>query len=218
MKIQDRSTEAHDRSPKSKIENGFTLIEIVISVTLLALIATTLYGAFYLGHRALLAAQARSEENQRLRSAGDLLAGYVRSAYPYRLKREDPSVRFSGEESSLSFVSALSSGMGGRGMSQIRIWHEEGEGTGALALEEKIPLGAAAEEEGGYRNKVLLDQGITALRLEYLDPQGADERWVERWDGKEKRILPRAVRLRYYASSGEEIEWVFPIMMSVLSP
>ncbi|OGQ74542.1 MAG: hypothetical protein A3G94_01270 [Deltaproteobacteria bacterium RIFCSPLOWO2_12_FULL_60_16] len=207
------------RNSQVKTQSGFTLIEVAISITLLALIAVILYGAFYLSHRAVMKSQARAEESQRLRSAGDLLAGYIRSAYPYRLSSQDPSILFFGEQDSLSFVSALSSGMGGRGMSQITISYEGGDGTGLLTLVEKIPAHAPeAEGSAGYANGVVLDQGLRGLSLEYLDPQGDEERWVDQWSGAEKRMLPRAVRLRYQGAQREEIEWVFPIMLSVLSP
>ncbi|MBI2210013.1 MAG: prepilin-type N-terminal cleavage/methylation domain-containing protein [Deltaproteobacteria bacterium] len=208
------------RDSQLKTRSGFTLIEVAISITLLALIAVILYGAFYLSHRAVAKSQARSEESQRLRSAGDLLAGYIRSAYPYRMSREDLSIRFFGQEDSLTFVSALSSGMGGRGMAEVTIfWESEGEEGGLLGLQERIPVAlAGGEEGGGYRNSLLLDRGVRGLRLEYLDPQGEEERWVDQWSGTEKRMLPRAVRLRYQGERGEEIEWVFPIMMSVLAP
>lgn len=208
------------QNQKSKIQNGFTLIEVAISITLLALIAAALYGAFHLSDRAVVKSQARSEENQRLRSAGDLLAGYIRSAYPYRLSRELPAILFSGEERSLTFVSALSSGMGGRGMAEVTIsWGGEGDGAGPLSLEEKVPVGSAGgEDSGGYRNSLLLDQGALGLRLEYLDPQGEEEHWVDQWNGAERRMLPRAVRLSYRGERGEEVERVFPIMLSVLSP
>ena len=75
-----------------------------------------------------------------------------------------------------------------------------------------------AEGSAGYANGVVLDQGLRGLSLEYLDPQGDEERWVDQWSGAEKRMLPRAVRLRYQGAQREEIEWVFPIMLSVLSP
>ena len=218
MKIQNRSTEAHDRSPKSQIPNGFTLIELTIAITLLALIAMTLYGAFYLSQRAVEKSQSRSEESQRLRAAGDLLAGYIRSAYPFRDSRQDQSIRFSGRVDSLTFVSALSSGMGGRGLSQVTIsW--EGEGNGLLTLAEEIPLRLEGQGEGGgYRNSIVLGQGIREFRIDYLDPQGEEENWVDQWDGIEKRVLPRAVRLSYRGERGEEVQLVFPIMMSILVP
>lgn len=208
------------RNPKLKIRNGFTLIEVTIAITLLALIAATLYGAFYLGQRAMVKSQIRSEESQRLRSAGDFLAGYIRSAYPYRFSRADASIFFSGQEDSLTFVSALSSGMGGRGMSEIAIsWQSGEDGTGLLALEEKIPVRLGSEgENGGYRNSVLLGRGIREFSIHYLDLQGEDENWVDQWDGGERKALPRAVRLKYQGDNGEEVQWIFPIMMSVLAP
>ena len=210
---------------KSQISNfksqiGFTLIEVTIAITLLALIAMTLYGAFYLGHRAVEKSQARSDESQKIRSREDLLAGYIRSAYPYRPSREVPSVFFSGQEDRLSFVSALSSGMGGRGLSEVTISWEGGEdGTGLLTLEEKIPLRLGGEgDNGGYRNSVVLGQGVRGFRIDYLGLQGGEENWVDQWDGKERKALPRAVRLSHQGEKGEEIQQVFPIMMSVLTP
>ncbi len=208
------------RNSELKTQNGFTLIEVTIAMTLFALMAMILYGAFYLGHRAVDKAQIRSEESQRLRSVVDLLAGYIRSAYPYRPSLKDPSIFFSGEENRLTFVSALSSGMGGRGMSEISIsWGGEGDGSGLLTLAEKIPVRVESEgDSGGYRNSVVLGQGVRGFRIEYLEPQSEEERWVEQWDGRERKLLPRAVRLKHRGERGEEIQWVFPTMMSVLAP
>lgn len=208
------------QNPKSQIQNGFTLIELTIAITLLALMAVTLYGAFYLSQRAVEKSQTRSEESQRLRAAGDLLAGYIRSAYPYRDSRQNQSIRFSGQVDTLTFVSALSSGMGGRGMSRITIsWAGGEDGNGLLTLVEEIPLRLEGQGEGeGYRNSIVLGQGIREFRINYLDPQGEDENWIDQWDGTEKRVLPRAVRLSYRGERGEEVQSVFPIMMSVLAP
>jgi hypothetical protein len=56
------------------------------------------------------------------------------------------------------------------------------------------------------------------LRFAYLDPQAELETWEERWDGGERRTLPRALRLSYRDESGQETHWIFPLMMSVLAP
>ena len=105
-------------------------------------------------------------------------------------------------------------------MSEIRIsWVEEGDGAGLLTLEEQIPLRLEEQGEGaGYRNRVVLGQGVRTFRMDYLDSQSEEERWVEQWDGREKRALPRAVRFNLRGDRGEGIHWVFPIMMSVLAP
>jgi len=201
-----------------KSQCGFTLVELTIAMTLLALMTTILYGAFYLSHRAIEKSQARTEESQRMRSVEEILAGYVRSAYPYRSSLREPSLLFSGQEDNLAFVSALSLGMGGRGMSQITIsWDGNGNGPGRLTLEEKIPLRLEDQEAGeGYRSSIILGEGVWNFRIEYLD--GDQEQWLNQWDGKEKKSLPRAIRLSHRGRGGKEIQWVFPVMMSVLAP
>lgn len=206
------------RIPNLRSEMGFTLIEVTIAMVLLSLIALVTYGSFYLGHRAMEKIQTRAEQNQKLRSWEDFLATYIRSAYPCRSSPQDPSVSFSGTEGGLTFISALSLGMGGRGMSRVTVsWVEDGQGSGSLSLEEAVPLSVGCQEGGeGYRNTVVLSEGIKGLSIDYLDPQGEDESWVERWDGREKRVLPRAVRFNVRGDEGEVSQWTFPIMMSVL--
>jgi len=202
-----------------KLQPGFTLIELTIAMTLMALIATILYGGFYLSNRAVEKSQARSEESQKLRSGEDLLATYVRSAYPYRSSPRNSSIFFSGEEDGLTFISALSLGMGGRGMAEVSIsLGREEDGAGILILEEKTPVRLEDEEKGtGFKNSVVLRKGVSRIRLEYLDSNRNEESWVEQWDGGERRTLPRAVRLSVQEEGGKEIEWIFPIMMSVLA-
>ncbi len=200
-------------------QKGFTLIEVVIAMSLLVLITLILYGALYLGHRAVEKAQSRSEQSQRLRLAGELLGGYIRSAYPYHASPNDPAVFFSGEEHRLTFVSALSTGMGGRGMSEVSVfWDGEIGRKGNLNFEERMPVRLGGGEGEGYSNSLVLRQNIGDFHIEYLDPQSEDEHWVEQWDGADRRMLPRAVRLSYQAENGDRRQRVFPIMMSVLAP
>lgn len=205
-----------------KHQAGFTLLEAAIAMTLLVLITTVLYSGFYLSHRAVESWQVHAEESQRLRSAEDFLGSYVRSAYPYRLKPRDRAVVFSGEESRLTFVSAISAGMGGRGLAKISLyWESDQDGTGLLALEEEIPMrweSESLDHSAGYRNKMVLRQGVESLRFRYLESQGEEERWVEEWDGEERRALPRAIRISLEDEGGKEIEWLFPIMISILTP
>ncbi|MBI4528560.1 MAG: prepilin-type N-terminal cleavage/methylation domain-containing protein [Deltaproteobacteria bacterium] len=203
-----------------KFQSGFTLIELTIAITLVALMAVILYGAFHLGNRAVEKFQSRSEESQTLRASGELLAGYLRSAFPYRSSPRDPAIFFAGNEHELSFISALSRSLGGRGMSEIRIyWSDDGGRTGTLALEEKMPVRLESQADGGgYRSHIVLRQGIRDFRIEYQDSRGEGEDWVERWEGKERQALPRAVRLSYRGERGEKVEWVFPLMMTVLAP
>lgn len=201
-------------------EAGFTLLEVTLALTIFALIGLIIYGAFSLGHSAVEKSRGKFDDNQRLRSFGELLGGYIRSSYPYRESPREQGFFFAGEEDSLTFVSSFSLAMGGRGMGKVRIWLDGGEEKkgGALRLEEEIPVRINSEtEQAGLRNSITLQQGVSDFRMAYLDPQGEPEKWEERWDAKEHRILPRAVRISYRTAEGKEVRWVFPVMLSVLA-
>jgi hypothetical protein len=182
-----------------------------------------LYGSFFLSERAAAKAQARADVSQSLRTFEEVLGGYIRSAYPYRSNPRDPAVYFAGDDRSVEFISSLSTGLGGRGMSRVRISAElEGSRGATLILEEEMPVRVGDKATGGgYRNNILLAQGLSGLRFEYLDPgtdpQKPEETWVDEWDGKQKRVLPRAVRLVYQGERGD-VRWTFPVMMRVLAP
>ena len=206
----------------SKRQSGFTLIEVTIAITLLTLIVLMLYGSFYLGERAMAKAQARSDQSQSLRTFEEFLAAYIHSAHPYRATTRDPAVYFIGDDRSVEFISSLSNGLGGRGMAKVRIAADSaGSGGSTLTLEEEMPVRVSDKElggggGGGYRNSIVLAEGLRSFRIEYLDPQSEDEHWAEEWDGRQRRALPRAVRLSFRGDKGNEVRWVFPIMIGVL--
>ena len=199
--------------------NGFTLIEVVLALSIFALMGAILYGAFSLSHTAVAKSDTNSTRNQKQRVIADLLGSYVRSSFPYRDSPQDQSVFFDGEIDRLTFISAYSQAMGGRGMVRISIVvDEDTNGRAALKLEESAPVRLNSDAgSGGQSHSVVMQENVREFRLAYLDPQTEDENWEERWDGREKRILPRAVRLSYLNDSGKEVRWTFPVMMSVLA-
>ena len=200
--------------------SGFTLVEVMLALSLFALLGTILYGAIALGHGAVEKSRHSFEKNQELRSAVDLLGGYIRSSYPYRLSPQNPSFFYRGEETELNFISSFSLAMGGRGMANIRLfWQSQNGEEGLLKLEEQVPVRLADENGGGgYNHGIVIRDRVSAFRLAYLDAQSEKEEWVERWDTTERKALPRAVRLSFRTAADGEVEWVFPVMMSVLAP
>jgi general secretion pathway protein J len=205
-----------------KSQKGFTLIEVMLAMTIFALMSTVLYGAFSLGHSAVEKSQRSFENNQKLRAVDELLGSYIRSAYPYRPSPQDGALLFAGEEGELTFVSSFSLAMGGRGMAKVRLfWEGDEKHAGLLRLEEETPVRVLSEEgnEGleGLRNGLVIREGVKEFRITYLDPQSDEEKWEERWDAKERTTLPRAIRLHYLTKEGREVQWVFPVMMSLLA-
>lgn len=200
--------------------SGFTLLEVMLALTLFALLGTILYGAIALGHGAVGKSERSFEKNQELRSTVDLVGGYIRSSYPYRMSQQDPTFFYQAEETELSFISSFSLAMGGRGMAKIRLfWEGQNGEEGVLKLEEQIPVRLADENGGGgYTHSVVIRDRVSAFRLAYLDTKTEQEEWVEKWDTAEHKTLPRAVRVNFRTPREGEVEWVFPVMMSVLAP
>jgi general secretion pathway protein J len=201
---------------------GFTLIEVLLALTIFALMGTILYGAFSLGHGAVEKSQKSFETNQKLRAVDELLGSYIRSAFPYRSTPQTAPLLFTGESAELTFVSSFSLAMGGRGMAKVRLfWEGDEKRGGTLRLEEETPVRVQDDEgnEGheGLRNGMVIREGVKEFRITYLDPQSEEEQWEERWDAGERNGLPRAVRLEYRTESGRKAQWVFPLMMNLLA-
>src|SRR4029453_7003508 len=181
-------------------------------MTIFALMCTVLYGAFSLSHSAVEKSQRSFENNQKLRAVDELLGSYIRSAYHYRPSPQDGALLFAGEEAELTFVSSFSLAMGGRGMAKVRLfWEGEEKHAGLVLLEEE-----GNEGHEGLRNGLVVREGVKEFRITYLDPQSDEEKWEERWDTKERNPFPRAIRLHYLTKEGREVQWVFPVMMSLL--
>ncbi len=200
--------------------SGFTLIEVVLALTIFALMSAILYGAFSLGHNAVAKSEAYATRHQKQRAVAELLGNYIRSGFPYRESLQDQTIYFLGESDSVTFVSTYSQAMGGRGMAKIRIAKEDdGTGRTSLRLEETVPVRINTEVAApGLSHSVAFQNDMRELRFSYLDPQAEGELWEDRWDGNERRHLPRALRISFRNDSGEETRWIFPLMMTVLTP
>jgi prepilin-type N-terminal cleavage/methylation domain-containing protein len=201
-------------------ERGFTLLEVVLAFTLFAVLAVILYSAFFVGHRAMERAEVAFDANQKFRSALDLLGSYVRSSLPYRSSPQDPEIFYAGEDNQVEFVSAFSLTYGGRGLAKIRIYAENGAGAGQIIkLEEQVPVRLNQENQTpAISNTVVLRERVSGFRLTYLDGQDDRENWLERWDKNQHKGIPRALRLNYRNENGGEIQWTFPVMITVLAP
>ena len=199
--------------------SGFTLIEVVLALAIFALMGAILYGAFSLSHSAVEKSEANSTRNQKQRAIADLLGSYIRSAFPYKESAQEPSICFNGESNTLTFVSAYSQAMGGRGMAKIQITKEDdSNGRASVKLEEIAPVRCKTDVGApGQSYALVLQPDAREFKLAYLDPQAEDENWEDRWDGNERRLLPRAVGISFLNANGEEVRWIFPVMMSVLA-
>lgn len=194
---------------------GFTLVEVVLALSIFTLLVLTGWGAFFAGQRAVTAGERGAERNQRLRVVAELIGRQVRSAVFYFARYdEDVLPYFVGGVDRLSFVSSAPQSRGGTGLAVVTYQVVDGQ----LILEERV--GFTPDDlynpprDARVEHAVLL-RDFTELRFEYLPLDDPEMQWQRVWDAREEDTLPASVRLIVdgvpYFSSGLWVQEV-PVM------
>lgn len=184
---------------------GFTLIEVVITLTILGLICLIIFGAFRLGLSAWERGESVKDEYQKVRIVSQLITQQVKSAVPYKIKpqkAEGDYLAFEGDAHSLKFVSALPiRGKRPEGLVYATYeFKEEGsEGGRLIVYEEKVLNKDFFAEEPKEELAVSLLEGVSSVRFEYFREEDAvnnqPEEWVEEWQAKDEKRLPKALKM-----------------------
>lgn len=216
---------------KKSNAHGFTLLELLISLTILSMVAAIVYAALNLGAQASVRGEVRSTENQRARAALALIARHLKSAYPLILQAEKGKiVYFFGEPSELSFIAATGRPEAG-GLEKVTYFlREDREGRRSLWVRTSaptLPADLLDKREGRLRQETQVLPEVESVAWEYLrDTQSSEggkvqrqEEWSERWDGSEDLRLPAAVRFSWRARLGTlPYEWRIEVPINVLFP
>ncbi len=200
-------------------ERGFTLIELVLALSIVAVMVTILFGALRVGLRAWQRGEERAETLQHMRSLTQLLEQALAGAYTF-LGQSDkdtpPQVLFKGETDRLSFVT-IAPPMplpGSIAFTAVSL-SMDGGAAPALAIREKAlpnfdPFEAVPPS--------VVDPAVTAVRFRYLRDAGGS--WEDTWDGEQERALPRAVELTLtvMVNGRVEVEPPMTVPIRVTSP
>ena len=201
--------EAHRR------ERGFTLLEILIAMTLLGLLMAMLFGGLRLGTRAWEASGVRSADLARLEAVQGFVRRALSGAYPLVGTSDDDAKRkitFTGTAQAVAFTALMPAHFGVGGFYTITLAVEDGVDGARLVFRrqlyrsgvEETPAPAAAGDE--EKEKVLLD-GISSAGFSYFGASGSDETpsWQDEW--QEQKSLPDLVRLSVTFADGDNRSW-----------
>lgn len=203
---------------------GFTFIELIISLTIVAMIILIVNAALNIGLQATDKGGGRSLENQRARAALTLITRQLKSAYPLALQTEKGlAVYFTGKRNELNFVATTARPEVG-GIEKITYFVREQHGHRSLWLRTAapaLPADLLNDREGKLWQETEILPEIEDVAWEYLrqsPTQGRDE-WTDQWNGKDERQLPLAVRLSWRARLGElPYEWKIEVPLMVRFP
>lgn len=189
---------------------GFTLIELIIAITLSSVILAILFSALRLAHRSQEKASERQDISQKMRIIADRLTWLIRGAYPYTVRTgEDSTIFFSGSSQGMGFVTSSTDAYskGPEDAAGLK-WVEISTDSQGLKIKENVYfLEDNLHAIGG--KEYIFDPDVKGITFEYLDMDKEEnaQYWVDKWLSTEKDRLPLAVRIKVVLEyNGKEIE------------
>lgn len=192
---------------------GFTLIEVVLAITLLALLLTLAYGAFRATAASVQRGEALMDRTERVRVAQQFLRRQLSFALPMMYERVDQggleNKVFEGDSSQLRFVAQMPGylAQGGPHVQTLTLY-SDAEGY-RLEFEHALLNGFEfdAPPRRDARPPVVLLQGARNAAFQYrgLSPEGELEEWTDRWEDPTR--LPLMVRLEAEWPEQAQMRW-----------
>ena len=191
---------------KSFSQKGFTLLELILSISILSLVLVIVYTTLSMGSRVWEKGERDIENLQRKRVVMNLLSREIKSIFPYKVTPSQLDTHkvfyaFEGKNDTISFVSAVPLRGGKGGLSWLTFWVEEDMG---LVVVERDALRSDIFRERDTIDKdeiEVLDQEVTEIQFSYYklkrgksEGEGEGE-WKEKWDAEKEGTLPHAVKV-----------------------
>ncbi len=191
-------------------DRGFTLVELIVAMTLFGLLITMLYGGLRFGARAWEASEEGLDETARLQVVQEFIRRELSQAYPVSSSEgaEPGDGSFAGGPEALAFVGLMPGHLGRGGFSHLRFFlANDGDNKRlVLAWRPFDPDPGRLEDETDDAQTVLL-RGLADAEFSYfgtVDP-GEPPEWQEQWEGADR--FPLLVRLRLTFVRESTMHW-----------
>ncbi len=202
--------------------NGFTLIEVVVSLLLLSLLLAAAWGGIHTAVKAIHSGDQAIERMNRLRVTQQFLRRQISHIMPLAFWRDEFSgknIMFQGEPDRMRFV-ALMPGYLSQGGAYVQALALQRSREGLELTFNHAMLNGFSDEDmfSGDDDATLLMGGISRGRFEYrgLDDEGALGDWKDTWEEPDQ--LPVMVRIDFRMRADSGMSWpvmVIPLMMDV---
>jgi len=171
---------------------GFTLLEIILAVSILSVIVVLATAALRIGLRAWESGQRRADLQQESRALVELVSDALAGAIPYRGRSglsPERVVLFEGEPEELRFVTSAPPLTLDAPVAPFHAVVLGRTDRDTLRLIERL---VPTDEPFAPGPERVLSRAVTRFTLAYRDEDGV---WQDKWDAREAGGLPTAVRV-----------------------
>ena len=189
---------------------GFTLVELLVALTLLGLLSGLVFGGFRFGVRAWERVDAHVDHASEIQWAQAFLRRRLSEAAPVRpaTKQRNRPVLFEGTSTTLAFVTVLAVHGEVGGHSVLKLDLRRRDGAGALILGWAPHRFDAEDLDVQELDERVLIDGVERVEFAYFgraDPEQARPGWRDEWRDAER--LPRLVRIRLEFTKASRRHW-----------
>jgi general secretion pathway protein J len=171
---------------------GFTLLEVILAVSILAVIVVLATAALRVGLRAWESGQRRADLQQENRALVELVSDTLAGAAVYRGRSglsPERVILFEGEPEELRFVTSAPPLTLDAPIAPYHAVVLGRKGQETLRLVERL---VPSDEPFAPGPERVLSRSVTRFTLAYRDEEGV---WQDKWDAREAGGLPTAVRV-----------------------
>lgn len=193
--------------PHVRGEEGFTLIETILALSILVVMLGLVISSLRLGYRSWEKGEGAVDGAASRRFIAMRFSEDAGSMYLYVQKNDvGASYPFSGLEHELGFVTVHRTGMTGAPWGGARyVLYTAGEG-GLTVTEKTVPF--SYERKHREEKPFVLEAEVKSVSFEYMGEDG----WVKRWDVMAGKRLPAAVRARFsFNNDGRPLVVTVPV-------
>ncbi|MDD5462792.1 MAG: prepilin-type N-terminal cleavage/methylation domain-containing protein [Methylococcales bacterium] len=189
-------------APESR-HKGFTLIEVLIAITLLGIMVVLLFSSLKICADSWEKGESKMADVNEVAIVYNFFQRHLSTTLPLwnDLPEGEKTFSFQGKPQSLQFISAFpaSAGKSGLQLFSLHLQEEDNEQIIKVALSPFVP---EARGEEKHKEEVTLIKHVSDLRLAYFGSEdGAKEGiWANEW--LEKSVLPRLVKINIKLDNG----------------
>ncbi len=186
---------------------GFTLLELLIALALVAVMSMILGGGLRFGASVWEASQAQANATGEIQAIRRFVRERTLAARPVgRVQENQPQkvVYFQGSGSDMEFVTLMPAYVARGGLYHVS-FGVSGDGSSDAITMKWWPYGGEQTGPGGGQRRLM--EGIKEFKISYFgDPENAgDDRWQDVWS--ESVTLPRLVSIKLTFEDGDPRVW-----------